>query len=94
MSGGSHNYTCYRVEDEYVGNMEDAELDEMMQDVSELLHDLEWYHSADYSEKTYRDSVKKFKTKWFGGNREERLKNIIENKLEEIRKELLDMIGV
>lgn len=37
----------------------------MMNDLCELLHDLEWWQSCDYSEETYRESVKKFKKKWF-----------------------------
>ena len=33
MSGGYFNYTCFRVEEEYCGRMEDAELNLMMDDL-------------------------------------------------------------
>ena len=50
MSGGSHNYICYRIEEDLVGQMEDKELDDLMRDIAELAHDLEWYHSCDTDE--------------------------------------------
>ena len=93
MSGGSHNYTYYRVEEEYVGAMHDAELDEMMKDLVKVLHDVEWWQSADIGEDDYRKTVKAFKAKWFDSDRGERLKPIIERKINNVRKELLDMIG-
>ena len=34
MSGGSHNYICYRIEEDLVGQMEDKELDDLMRDIS------------------------------------------------------------
>ena len=38
-------------------------------------------------------TVKRFKDKWFNGDRSERLKPIVERKIEGLRKELTDMIG-
>lgn len=93
MSGGSYNYTCYRVEDEYVGAMHDAELDEMMKDLVDVLHDVEWWQSSDIGEDDYRKTVKAFKKKWFDSDRGERLKPIIDRKINKVRKELIDMIG-
>ena len=93
MSGGSHNYIYAFLEDELVGQMEDKELDELMKDVATLAHDLEWYHSADTSRNDYRESVRKFKDKWFKQSREERLKKYIEESLKKTREELLNMIG-
>ena len=40
MSGGSHNYICWKIEEELVGRMHDAELDDLMNDIAELAHDL------------------------------------------------------
>ena len=93
MSGGSYNYEYCRVEDEYVGAMHDAELDEMMKDLVEVLHDVEWWQSGDICEDDYRKTVKAFKAKWFDSDRGERLKPIIEREINKIRKELMDMIG-
>lgn len=64
MSGGSFNYTCYRVEEEYYGNMEDDELNALIKDLVEVLHDLEWWASGDIGEGGYRETVTKFKNKW------------------------------
>ena len=93
MSGGSYGYHYCTVENEYVGSMYDAELDEMMGDLVDVLHDVEWWQSADISEEDYRKTVKRFKDKWFNGDRSERLKPIVERKIEGLRKELIDMIG-
>lgn len=95
MSGGSMNYLCFRVEEEAVGMMEDAELDELMKDISTLLHDCEWWHSGDYGEDGYRKSVAKFKAKWFGksAHRSKRLEKLIDEKIEQVRKECRQMIG-
>lgn len=93
MSGGSLNYISYKIEEELVGRMEDAELNDLMKDVAELAHALEWYLSYDTSESTYRDKVNEFKRKWFKSNREERLKGYIDEVLDKTRKELYEMIG-
>ena len=93
MSGGSHNYICYRIEEDLVGQMEDRELNDLMKDIATLAHDLEWYHSDDTSHDDYRESVRKFKDKWFKQSREERLKKYIEESLQKTREELLNMIG-
>ena len=93
MSGGSHDYLYGRVRDEYVGFMHDRELDNLMDDIADLLHDLEWYDSCDYGEDTYRESVAKFKEKWFKGSRTERLKGYIDEVINETRTKLMKMIG-
>lgn len=95
MSGGSMDYLFIKVEEEAVGKMHDAELDEFMQDVAHLLHDAEWWDSGDIIEQTYRESVARFKRKWFGtgGHRSKRLERLIDEKIDQVRKECRQMIG-
>lgn len=92
MSGGSKNYLYYTIEEYFVGQMHDKELDDLMADIVELAHDLEWYESADYSKEHYIETVNKFKRKWFGTDRNERLKGYIDESIEKVRKELYDML--
>ena len=93
MSGGSHSYICWKIEEELVGQMRDAELDDLMKDIAELAHDLEWADSGDYAIEDYFNSVKKFKAKWFHGNRTKRLQGYIDKKLNKLHDELLVLIG-
>ena len=88
MSGGSYNYMYIQIKDEYDNRMYDKQLDEMMKDLCDLLHDLEWWMSCDYSEKTYRESVNKFKKKWFKQTKID-VQNYIENEFERTKNELL-----
>lgn len=95
MSGGSMDYVYFKVKEYAVGMMGDAELNDLMEDVAELLHDCEWWHSGDYDEDDYRRSVAQFKEKWFGktANRSKRLEKLIDEKIEQVRKECRQMIG-
>lgn len=95
MSGGSMDYLYCRVLESAVGNMGDAELDELMHDIANLLHDCEWWDSGDICEDTYRKSVAEFKEKWFGksANRSERLEKLIDEKINQVRKECRQLIG-
>lgn len=88
MSGGSYSYVYCRVENECVGRMFDRQLDEMMKDLVKVLHDLEWWQSCDCDEKRYRESVTKFKKKWFKQTKID-VKNQIESKFEQTKDELL-----
>lgn len=94
MSGGSHQYICWKIEEELVGKMHDRELDDLMRDIAELAHDLEWYDSGDYGYETYGESIKKFKDKWCKSNRTKRLQGYIDKGIEQLRDELYTMIGV
>lgn len=91
MSGGSYNYNYYTVEEYYVGRMYDAELNEMMEDLINVLHDVEWWQSSDISEEDYRNTVSNFKKKWFKRS-SVKVKEFIEkeftNKKEELLKQL------
>lgn len=92
MSGGSFNYMYGQIEDTYVGEMEDRELNEMIKDLCYVLHALEWWKSADYAEDSYRKKVATFKAKWFG-SRDDRLKSIIEEVCNDAKQELFNICG-
>lgn len=92
MSGGSYDYGYIRMDD-YIGNMKDKELDDLMKDIRELLHDVEWCDSCDISEEDYFETVKKFKNKWFKQSRNSRLENMINVEIEKTKQELLRLIG-
>lgn len=93
MSGGSYAYIYCRLKEECDGRMYDAEMDDMIRDLAEVLHDLEWWQSADSSEDEYRATLTKFKAKWFKDNREERLKGYIDNQIGIVRNQLYALIG-
>lgn len=94
MSGGSLCYTCYKIENNLVGEMRDPELDELMGDIAKVAHDLEWAIDSDITFDEYRETARKFKNKWFVQPREERLKGYIDKKLYALKNELYMMIGV
>ena len=64
----------------------------MALDFADLMHDCEWYIDDDICEDTWRKSLTKFKSKWFG-KRDERLRKIIDAAIAELRTELIEMIG-
>ncbi len=92
MSGGSYNYMYYRIEDEYCDKMHDAELNEIIQDLVEVLHDVEWWQSADICEKDYRRTVDKFKRKWFR-RRKVDVQKFIEGEFEKKKEELIQSLS-
>lgn len=94
MSGGRFDYMYSQIQNMYEGSMGDYELEELLKDFTSLLHDLEWYKSGDYDGDDYRESVREFKNKWFNeDSRIERLTHIIEEKTEQHKRELLQMIN-
>ena len=93
MSGGSHDYICYAIERELCGQMGDAELNDLIKDIAELAHDLEWADSGDKSHKDYERIVAKFKHKWFETSRSDRLKGYIDAELDRMKKRLYALIG-
>ena len=80
MSGGRFNYSdSSLMSDMFPGSWssenkrlirdnpyEDQEISELMYDLLQLTHDLDWYLSCDTSEPTYLEAKRKFKEKWFG----------------------------
>ena len=93
MSGGSYNYIYSKLSVECEGEMHDAEMDDLIKDLCEVLHDLEWWQSGDYSEDQYRETVSEFKKKWLTGDRQERLKGYIDEQIETVRHQLYSLIG-
>ena len=93
MSGGSYGYIYSQLSDECEGRMYDAEMNDMIKDLCEVLRAVEWWQSGDTCEKTYRQKVSEFKTKWFNGNREERLKGYIDEQIGIVKRQLCLLIG-
>jgi hypothetical protein len=76
MSGGSYDYMYFKIEDTYSEKTYDIELDEMIIDLCNVLHDLEWWQSGDSGEEKYRKTLQQFKDKWFG-NRDKKLRELV-----------------
>ena len=93
MSGGSYSYIYSTLSMECSNRMYDAEMNDLIEDLCDLLHDLEWWQSGDTSEERYRKALCEFKTKWFKGNRKERLKGYIDEQIGAVRSELYSLIG-
>lgn len=91
MSGGSMDYLCYKIENQ-LSYIDDPEIKDLMTDLAELMHDLEWWQSGDYSRDSYEETLSKFKAKWFGDNRNERLKEYINTSLDGIKAEIDKLI--
>ena len=95
MSGGSYGYNYSTVEEEYAGRMYDAEMDALIRDLVPVLKAVEWWQSGDTSDDSYRKAVKKFKTKWLSGDvRMKRLEEIITEQCDNLKTDLMTMIGV
>ena len=93
MSGGSYSYIYSTLLSECYGRMYDAEMNDMINDLAEVLHALEWWQSGDSSEDRYRNTLMKFKAKWFKGDRQERLKGYIDEQIGIVRSQLYSLIG-
>lgn len=72
----------------------DAEIKDLLLDLSKVLHDEEWYKSSDYNSETYQKTLQEFKCKWFGQPRRDRLQKYIDEAIENQRKELYLLIGI
>ena len=64
-------------------------MEEFLIDFCKVLHDLEWWQSADYFESSYRKTLKAFKNKWFG-SLDERTKVRIEKFKKSLIKQIED----
>lgn len=92
MSGGSMDYTYFKIK-EYAEMLCDKELEELANDLASIYHDAEWWHSSDTAEGGYRESVSKFKEKWFKGDRTERLKGYIDEICAKTKCECFKLLG-
>ena len=93
MSGGSYDYVSYKLTEQCKDHMYDPEMNDMIVDLAQVLHELEWWQSSDFSESDYRAELAKFKKKWFNGSRDERLTKYVEASIQGLRTELMQMIG-
>lgn len=85
------DYICYRV-DEIADMVEDKEIADLLHDLSDLLHDEEWYKSGDTGRNDYLKSLRKFKKKWFKGSRNERLEKYLRTELDRLKSEIHDLL--
>ena len=92
MSGGHFDYQYYHL-DQYIDEAEDAEIIDLLKDVRDLLHDLEWYKSGDYSHSEYIETVDNFKQKWFKASRNERLAKLIGEQCDDFKNKLKELVG-
>lgn len=92
MSGGSHGYVYGTIRDYLCDQMKDAELNDLVNDLVKVAHDLEWADSSDISEETYFKTVREFKQKWFGTCRTDRLIGYVDKRIEEVKEELHRMV--
>lgn len=94
MSGGSWSYACYQIEDAALF-MEalDHEMADLLRDLSQVCRDCEWADSSDTSHKSGVESIARFKAKWFHGDRSERLRGYVDERLASVREGLMAMIG-
>ena len=94
MSGGSYDYIYSQVENTCKGQMFDAEMNDLIIDLCDVLHDVEWWQSGDVTESLYRETVQKFKKKWLHGDREVRLKGYIDEQVGQVRRALYALVGI
>ena len=92
MSGGHFDYFCYKLAD--FAEMEtDKEIADLCKDLADLLHDEEWWLSCDYDRDDWERSLTRFKEKWFGKGRSDRLRGYIDESLASLRHDLFLLIG-
>ena len=68
-------------------------MDDLMEDIAEVMHDLEWWQSGDISEEDYRETIKKFKKKWFKQSNNNRIKKYINDELNQFKENLNGLLG-
>ena len=99
MSGGLFGYQNDSLKSEIFGwcsgddvpnVFEDREVSELIYDVFSLIHDFDWYQSADTSKETWLKQKKAFKAKWLGNNRGHRIKRIIDETINKAKVELYE----
>ena len=99
MSGGHFNYQDDRLkneifdyEDKPSNQFEDMEISHLVWDVLTLIHDYDWYISADTGRDAWLKAKRDFKKKWLKGDRSKLLEHIIDKRLAEVSKELKEVL--
>ena len=103
MSGGHWDYTNDTLMHEIFGwdsdgkhvpdVLDDRIMSNITYDIFKILREYDWYVSGDTGEEDYRASVKAFKAKWLK-NPERTYKSIIEDEIENTRKDLYMALGL
>ena len=100
MSGGRFNYFNDNLKCEIFGwadkpsnVFEDREISELVWDVLNLIHEYDWYASADTDKETYLKAKAEFKKKWFS-NRGVRVRRIVDEALKQCKEELYETFGL
>lgn len=106
MSGGAFNYydrslksdmfpysLCGDTRDLRDDPFEDQEISQLMFDLLQLAHDLDWYKSGDTCHETYLKEKQAFRNKWFGKGRRKTLEALINQIFDNAKAECMTMIG-
>ena len=73
---------------------EDQEISNLIWDVFDLLYAADSFFCGDWGSNSYEETLNDFKKCWFKSKRTDRLKQIIDDKLESAKKELYKVAGV
>ena len=100
MSGGRFGYVdgqlkaeIFNYADKPTNVFEDREISELVWDVLNLIHAFDWYISGDTCRETYLKKKSVFKQKWMG-DRDERVRRITDEAIQQIRDELYETFGL
>lgn len=77
-----------------VNPLNDPVVSEAVFDMFCLLHSCDWYLSGDTREETYKADVRAFKTKWQKPLKKEYARGLIEDSVNDLRRELYSALGV
>ncbi len=80
--------TIFQYSNEPINVFEDKEISELVWDVFDLIRSLDYYECGDTSEETYLNDKADFKKKWLGGNRDLRIRKIVDEAIENLGLEL------
>lgn len=101
MSGGRFEHLDSQLKSEIFGYysekltnvFEDREISELVWDVLDLIHYYDYYVSGDTRKETYLEKKAEFKKKWLN-NRGVRVRRIVDEALDEVRKELYETYNI
>ena len=93
MSGGSLNYLYGEVE-RAADSIVDPELNKLVRDMAELLHDFEWFLDGDISEGAYNKTVLEFKEKWLKRPDTIQTREMVAAELDNTTKTIYKMLGI